>query len=516
MKRTKAAGAFALVLLLGLSTTAPGAQPDETRTRIAGTYDKIGTPIKRVVGIGGAPFNGPDGTPYLSASVNGVPAQFVVVHALTLQVAKIMDIPGTSSAPSMLTGSDGNVYIGTTGSAELFRYKPGAPALESLGKPIAGETYIYGLSNGPDGKLYGGTYPGGKMFEFDPATGAYRDFGTLVPGEKYVRSTEYDAERRLFYVGTGTSNKLVEFDPATGAVSDNWMPASLAIEEYPNSIDLIGRKLFIQLNKTSTLIVMDALTKQIEYTRQGVSTTAIASPDGTQAYFFTPGDGNVYAYDVASKPAQPQPLFPFGRSNSWKSVRLLQTGTAQSPAYTLSAWAGYDSALTYDFASGKHTSRKLDVPGQPIEIRSIAGGPDGKVYVSGIQGGLGIYDPATNKLESTALGLSQAEGIAAIKDTLYLGIYPQARLAMLNTSRPTGSGNPAEIARLPADSLQDRPFGVVGADDLGKLFIGTVPQYGQLGGAFVVYSPATKSLQTFRHLVQDQSIITLAYKNGKV
>src|SRR5690606_1360695 len=120
--------------------------------------------------------------------------------------------------------------------------------LESLGKPVPGETYIYGLANGPDGKLYGGTYPRGRLFELDTATGSVRTFGTLVPGEQYLRQLEYDNERGVLYVGTGTGNKLVEFDPKTGAVSENWMPAQYVTEQYPNTINLIQDKLFIQLN----------------------------------------------------------------------------------------------------------------------------------------------------------------------------------------------------------------------------------------------------------------------------
>ncbi|MEF3310903.1 hypothetical protein PV433_18665 [Paenibacillus sp. GYB004] len=513
MYRSKTMGTCLFVFLLALGTTVSPPKPVEAHV-ISGVYEMLGTPLKRVVGVGGAPFDGPDGTPYISISVNGSPAQFVSIHALTLQVDKVIEIPGTSSAPSMITGTDGNVYIGTTGSAELFRYVPGTDKLVSLGKPIAGETYLYGLANGPGGKLYGGTYPGGKMFEYDHATGNYRNFGTLVPGEKYIRAAVYDAERGLFYVGTGTSNKLVEFDPVTGAVSVNWMPASLSIEEYPNRIDLIGGKLFIQLNKTSKLVVMDKLTKAVEYERSGVSADVIPSPDGTKAYLFTPGDAYVHEYDFSSK--QTALVFRFGKYNGWKSARMIQTGTPQTPTYTLSAWAGYNAAVTYDFAASKQRGQTIDVPGQPIEIRSIAGGQDGKIYASGTQGGVGIYNPTAGVMEPASLGISQAESITAIGDVLYFGIYPQARLAMFDTSSPPGTGNPSEIAKLPSDSLQDRPFGMIGVKELGKVFMGTVPQYGQLGGAFAVYDLPTKALQTYRNLVQDQSIVTLAYKDGKV
>ena len=515
--RKLASSALVLILTFSAALTNPfasGSSGVKSFDAGFGQYKALGTPVKRVVGVGGAPFDSPDGTPYISASVNGSPAQFVSVNALTLEVDKIIEIPGTSSAPSMLSGADGNVYIGTTGTAELYRYKPGADKLELLGKPIAGETYIYGLANGPGGKIYGGTYPGGKLFEYDPVSGAFRNFGTIVQGEKYVRSLIYDEERGLFYVCTGTSNRLVEFDPDTGAVSANWMPESLAAEEYANSIDLIGGKLFIQLNKSSKLVVMDKMTKEIEYTRDGVSLEVIPSPDGTKAYFFTPGDAYAHAYDLAT--GKTEQLFRFGRYNGWKSVRLIQTGTAESPAFTLSAWAGYNAAVRYDFKTNQHRGQALDVPGQPIEIRSIGAGPDGRIYASGTQGGLGVYDPATGTMTQNLSGLSQAEGMASIGSILYFGIYPQARIGQFDISRPVGSGNPGEIARLAADSLQDRPFGMAGSSEHSKLFIGTVPQYGQLGGAFAVYDTKNGSLQTIRNLVQDHSIVTLLYKDGKV
>jgi WD40 repeat protein len=505
---------LAAIIGVGMSAAVPLQTHAEGQDPASGVYENLGTALKRVVGIGGTPFDGPDGTPYISVAVNGSPAQFVVLHALTLEVVKIIDIPGTTTTSALVTGSDGKVYIGSTGSGELFRYSPGADALEPLGKPVAGETHIFDVTNGPDGKIYGGTYPGGKLFEYDPGTGAFRSFGTLVPGEKYVRQVAYDSERSLFYVGTGTSNKLVEFDPETGSVSANFMPEFLAIEEYPNSIDLIGGKLFIQLNKTGTMIVMDKTTKTIEHERKVTSAHVIPSPQGDKAYMFSPGDAFLHAYDFAT--GQISPVVRLGGFNSWKSARFVNTGTPQSPVYTLSAWAGYNAALTYEMSTGTLRSKTVDVPGQPIEIRSIAGGPDGRVYVSGSQGGTGIYDPSTGTMESRTSGISQAEGIAALGDVLYFGVYPQARVSMFDTRLPWAAGNPVEVAKFQADSLQDRPFGMIAAEDINKLFIGTVPQYGELGGAFGIYDPATKTLQSIRNLVQDQSIITLAYKDGKV
>lgn len=477
-------------------------------------YENLGTALKRILGIGGAAFTGPDGRQYISGSINGVPAQFVVFDALTLEVVNILNIPGTTSTSALLTGADGNVYIGTTGSGEVYRYTPGADELELIGQAIAGETHIFDLANGPDGIIYGGTYPRGKLFELDLETGTFTDYGTPVAGESYLRQLVYDAERDLIIAGTGTNNRLAEIDLSAGTVSDNLLPDEWFSEEYPNSIDLIGDKLFIQLNKSGKMIVMDKWTKQIESELSGVSAHVISSPDGDKAYYFSPGDAYLHAYDLES--GETTAVYRVGRYNSWKSPVIFNVGTEEEPDYQLSAYMGYDRVMTYNFAASSIQSAPVDAPGQPILLRSLTKGPDGKIYAAGSQGGMAIYDPETGQMASHTSGISQAEGGTVLGDKLYFGIYPQARIAQFDTTRPWGSGNPAEVAQLPSDSLQDRPFAMLGVEEYNKVFIGTVPQYGQLGGALAIYDPETGTLETYRNIVQDQSVITLAYHDGKV
>ncbi len=502
----------AVILCAGLgwgSLSAGYAQADSSS---AGSYENLGTAIKRVVAVAGTPFKDASGRSYISGSVNGSPAQLAVLDALTLDVVKVLEIPNTTSVVAVLTGNDGNVYIGTTGKGELYRYVPGSDQVELIGKPIGSETHIYDLTNGPDGKIYGGTYPGGKLFEYDTVTGAFRDLGTPVPGEKYARQVLYDASRDILIVGTGANARLVEVNLQTGSVSANLLPDSLKVEEYPNSIDLIGGKLFMQMNKTSTMIIMDLATHTIETQVLKASANTLASPAGDKAYMFVPGDAHLYSYTISEKKLEK--VIRLGGYNGWKSASIINgAGTGSGSPDILSSWMGYNAALTYDLSTGTIRSKTVDVPGQPIEIRSLGQGPDGNIYVSGTQGGTGIYNPNTGGIEMRTSGISQAEGMTFLGSTMYFGIYPQARLSALDTSKPWA---PKEVAKLPADSLQDRPFGMAVSEEFGKVFMGTVPQYGQLGGAFAVYNPADSSIQTYRNLVQDQSIITLIQKDGKI
>ena len=61
---------------------------------------------------------------------------------------------------------------------------------------------------------------------------------------------------------------------------------------------------------------------------------------------------------------------------------------------------------------------------------------------------------------------------------------------------------------------QDRPYGMVNAD--GKLYIGTMAGYGKLEGALSVYDPETGGCTTWKSPVPEQSIVSLAYLDGKV
>jgi hypothetical protein len=75
--------------------------------------------------------------------------------------------------------------------------------------------------------------------------------------------------------------------------------------------------------------------------------------------------------------------------------------------------------------------------------------------------------------------------------------------------------NPREIFRL-VEHGQDRPFAMLGVEKENKVFIGTIPTYGELGGAFSVYDPEKEKPEVHRNIIPNQSIITLCYSDGLV
>jgi hypothetical protein len=150
------------------------------------------------------------------------------------------------------------------------------------------------------------------------------------------------------------------------------------------------------------------------------------------------------------------------------------------------------------------------LPGVATDIRSLAQGPDQNIYASGfLSGNMGIYSPMRSDQNQMRYGVPQLEGMISQGSMLYMGGYPNAGIYRNDFTQPWG---PVKILDLGTSHLQERPFGMAQGDN--KIIIGTVPASGQLGGALSVYNSLTDSVQVYRNIVPNQSIISTAYLNG--
>jgi hypothetical protein len=167
--------------------------------------------------------------------------------------------------------------------------------------------------------------------------------------------------------------------------------------------------------------------------------------------------------------------------------------------------------LRIDVEARRADGKALQIPPQAIPIQSIECGPDGKIWMGGfLAGGAAVYDPATGKSEKFR-GISQIEHIGVLDDKMYLGIYPHGRLYELDPTKPWGENNPRKFATIEG---QSRPVAVLGVTELGKVFIGMVPEYGILGGHLLTYDPKNNALTDHGEVVPRQSIVSLTYADG--
>jgi hypothetical protein len=96
---------------------------------------------------------------------------------------------------------------------------------------------------------------------------------------------------------------------------------------------------------------------------------------------------------------------------------------------------------------------------------------------------------------------------------LYLCSYPGARLSIYDPARPLRFGddeeaNPRDMG--PLGGEQDRPRAMV-AGPYGRIYVGSYPDYGHLGGAISVFDTKTRERRVYRHIISNQSIASLVY-----
>lgn len=465
--------------------------------------------------------------------VAGAPAIFTIIDIETEQVVKSMPLPDTSGAWSVTMSSDGSVYLGAYNLGLLYRYIPSTDQLVNLGHPFATkDSVLYPMAAGKDGIMYGSTYPTAHLYAYNPATSAFTDYGTMSTqssGERWTRVTVYDEESHKIYAGVGNVPRLLEYDLATGEKRD-LLPSGFDNIVSVYDLNIAQGRLFARKeanNANETFVIDIASGDLVEVTNadtgeksptfinfsRGVSPV---SPIANKLYFAAAG-GELYEYDLDTNSYRTTGASIEGAAITYEFVKLNEAGF---PGYSLVGLSGNSGKMfKYNLETGKVKLTDVQVPAEPVNIHEIVKGPDGKIYTAGyLQGNLGEYTPSTG--ESIYYeGIAQGESMTVIHNKLYLGIYPGASIYEYDLSKPwnrTNSSllNPNKLFSLEGIN-QDRPFGLAGAEDLNKLFIGTVPKNGMLGGALAVYDiESGGEPEVYNNLIPDQSILSLVYKDG--
>ncbi|MDO9552796.1 hypothetical protein [Rhodonellum sp.] len=436
--------------------------------------------------------------------VRGEPAHLLAYEVKTQALVFDVPLPKADGAWDLAESSDGYLYIpGANGS--LFQHQIGSDQIKDLGIALPEETYLWNLTAGNEGEIFGATYPGCRVFRYHPDEG-FSDVGKgpLVKGENYVRSLAFHKRTGLLYAGIGSHAHLIELNPKTGAKTDI-LPEAYREKEFVYGLEIVPSasgedRLFALLTSGNQTLVINLKTKLVEQEIEGMDLKALASsPSGDQVYVSS--KARILAFD---------PKKPFQEA---KTI-LAKAGTANalhwSKAGHLKVLTAGGNLMIVDPVSQKESSAQLDIPGQPIPINAIVAAADGKIWTGGyLAGGHASFDPQTNAVEEFK-GLDQTEGMVRSGNEIYMGIYPKGKFYVFDPQQPWVSkeDNPRFLGQIPG---QSRGFALGALGNTQKLAFGMIPEYGQLGGALVVYDKQTKDLNTFEQPIPDQGISSLIY-----
>lgn len=504
----RAATAAALVLPMGL---AAGGSAAARSASSADPVSDLGEPVHKIQDLSSAIGPGADGQPQGYYFVEGNPnttGEFAVVDLRTGQTVLDVRIPsGTSSARAMdVSPVDGTVYFGTADTGDLYRYRPGATDVEHLGVPVPGEVF-WELDVDSEGTVWGGTYPGGRVFSYAPATGEVHDYGQALDGETYVEALEQAGG--AMYAGTSPHGKLARLDPASGTFTEVPFPDGHDATDV-TELDLRGGLLFVTTDK---LYVLDTATgswvdQQADITGRGVSP---ADPADPKTVYYHSATGPVVRYHLDTRATEQTAWAPTNAApEAWGWIDLADPGMpGASLAFT---YYNHGRTYAYNFTTAASYYREPTLMGSGDQIITMAAGPDGNIYSGAYltPPGMGRWDPDKAAFELLA-DSGQVEGFGSFRGDLVYGRYPQGALYRYDLDQPWSQGtNPAPPATIGNEQNRPQSFAVLG----GTVAVTSVPETGRHGGAVTLWDPATDQLDVHRNVVENQTPVSLAVRDG--
>lgn len=464
----------------------------------------LGEAVKASLNSSAAFSSSENGRSEIYFAVNGVPATFYAIDGETGEKIFSQAIPRTDTIWATTVGSDGNVYFAGTEDGILYRYLPHEKRIENLGKNPS-DNWVWDLEMSEDGKVYGATYPNAKVFEFDINTGTFADLGTFKEGQKYARGLGLSGD--YLYVGIGTTAYVTRMNLKTGEKEEVKIPISGQNNSIAN-IEAYGGKLFIRAGG-STLYVLDEGTLEHINTIKYKGEISPPSPkNGDDMYYIFGSD--LYRYSLTENRSVKIEGLP-DLDYTTRKLDWIKAGSG----YVLGIVTGFSEYLQYNPDKNEVTAIFPEIEPQGVPVQSLEKGFDGRLYLGGYHRGMSIFDMDKEEITHNLSWMPQPEGMGFLNGKVYFGTYGGAKIYQYDPEKPLDFGeSPSHNPGLAYDieEFQDRPFTFASGDN--KLFIGTIPGYGELGGALTVYDEGSGEWSVTRNLVKNQSIVGLAFKDG--
>ncbi len=483
-------------------------------------------PIVGAPNVSAAAFNTYEGCLYAYAATAG--DLFSVVDVERNLRVDFEEMPGVGTAYAHQVTPDGKVYVaGDKGL--LYMYNPKTMTAQKIGMVLEGHQ-VWSIASDEAGNIYLGTYKAGgaHVVKYHASNKTLEDLGEADPVGKsdYVRSMAYKDGK--LYLGIGLAAKVHVMDLFNQNIITDITPANLherikkdpaeGVVQHVYSMGIAGNLLMLHVDngKKDALLFYHIDTKQ--WDDKVILMDGIKDEDGYDfgVWYFTqlPVYGD-YAYiihdrhlmEINHKTLETREKITKYPSGLRGGTVIIKDGNPV--VLTISR----EGEIVFMDVAAKTTSRvAASVMGAPLGLHNLAAGNDGNLYMTTYPGGPKGAQYNTKTGEITHYNQGQAEGIVAGKDnTIYFGIYPGAVIQSMNT---TELGKFTTLFEMKKDYEQDRPYIMKYEDDL--LFIGTIPDYGKTGGALAIYNPANGTQRVYKNVVDKQSIVGLAKKDGYI
>jgi len=435
----------------------------------------LGIPVKSVNWVGLYPGRKTDGSPLLLAKM-GQDADCFFTCDIDLESGHCHQYSAhlpNAAFPTAATHDpqSGILYVGSAYTGHLHRYNPNAlphlRKLEDLGAIDPGlADFPCGIDIAPDGSVYIGAFPGCCLCRYVPASNTWTRFGRMDPTDMYFYPL-CGADGTLAGLVKVCRMRVVAIDPLTGQTAEVG-PVIEKQTDPSGKISLVKRQ------------------------------------DGL--LYIESSQGNFRVQGLKAIPVKNLPP-PFPAATLPDGSTVVFTDAAQFRYRTLEITS----------PSGTHKPLTLDWEGAGTTIYLVHEGPDGRVYGSSIlpEHLFSCRPDGSDMQDHGQCSLSGGEvySFGNFGGKLYISSYPSARLSIYDPAKPYRFGtdadaNPRDFG--PSDPVSCRPRAMI-SGPAGKVWVGSVPDYGLWGGTLVNFDPVTEKFVVHRHLLENGNVVSLAW-----
>lgn len=422
--------------------------------------------------------------------------------------AKSWKMPAGIGSWGIIQGRDGDLYMGSYNEGKLMRFDPRREVWVDM--PQASEEFrkkesiICTLAQAPDGSIYYGTYPGAHLVRYDPRTKTVTDLGR-AGDENYLRHLVVTPSGMVIArIGTHDPRTVV-YNPQTKQFTRLTPKQYTAIGVMPSPI--LTDKYLVE-PMSDCLLLYDVKTlrflRAVPLGNKGEDAKYFVKIDDHHVVFAAGATLNSVDLDTGK-------VELYSKQDREIVGNWHLTGDGRLIALRVQSY------FLLDAKSGKLEMRMIPAEGLGQDLLWLRSTPEGMVY-----GGPGLgqtmfsYDTQRRLLHSYGQVVDVGGEIyygVPLDGQLYTISYIEGTLAVFNPKRAWNQGsdadsNPRTIMHMPEQ--QYRPVGGIHTGPGGKLYIGTQPDYGLLGGALSVFDPKTGKIEVHRNLVQDEEISAVA------
>lgn len=502
--------------------------------------------------ISDGPVNTVDVCPYLAAGeVNGHDYMYIPLEGKKMNVYDVdalefvaqVDTPFTTCR-GVVVDKDGIVWA-VGDNPYIWRYDPFLNVAEDAyyykgfeGGQKGSDKVIGGYSGqdiilGDDGALYFGVAMGGWFARYEPTTGKFTNLGTIGGDSANWSCSPVYYKGNLFGTVTGDrdgdgtkTTTLIKMEATTGDVI-----ATMDLTPYLNQGEVMTRGGNVcggvllfggdQNDKIKNVVAIDAETMEfIDLGIQGQISAGITNELDGKVYFTVQGGKGVFEFDGATRTATKLELsdaysVPMRcHNNSFITVE----GNNKFPGQSI---LSFRDGTLQPIILNPQTKEFMVIDGLVSDdhgtgnsIQSLTTGvteaDKNNLYIGVFNNqACSVLDIATGEISHKYETNGQTDSMCFYNGNLYVGNYNQGALVQINMDDKRRN---VTLFSLKAEYHQARIHNVIAGD--GKVFVGSIPDWYQYGGCLAWIDINTLEKHVERNVVQDQSVIGLAYHDG--